>query len=91
MVWQKEEGSSATDSVTDVTDGLKLEEGSSATDSVTDVTDGLKLEEGRSHLPSPPCRNYPFHAETRSPLAPLKKGGTRVFVKSPKTSGEVCS
>jgi len=60
MVWQKEEGSSATDSVTDVTDGLKLEEGSSATDSVTDITDGLKLEEGRSHLPSPPCRNYAF-------------------------------
>jgi hypothetical protein len=25
--------------------------------------------------------------QTRSPLAPLKKGGTRVFVKSPKTSG----
>jgi hypothetical protein len=33
------EESSATDSVTDVTDVRKNEEGSSATDSVTDVTD----------------------------------------------------
>ena len=39
-----EEGSSATDSVTDLTDG----EGSSATDSVTDLTDGRgKRGEGR--------------------------------------------
>ena len=55
---------------------------SSATDFVTDVTDVTdirKKEEGR--------RNYAFYSETRSPLAPLKKGGTRVFVKSLKTSG----
>jgi hypothetical protein len=44
---KKEEGSSATDYVTDVTDGRKKEEGSSATDYVTDVTDGRKKEEGR--------------------------------------------
>ncbi|MEG4507408.1 DEAD/DEAH box helicase [Microcoleus sp. F6_B4] len=44
----KEEGSSATDSVTDVTDRRKNEEGSSATDSVTDVTDRRKKEEGSS-------------------------------------------
>ena len=46
----KEEGSSATDSVTDVTDVRNKEEGSSATDSVTDVTDVTdvrKKEEGR--------------------------------------------
>ncbi|MEG4147507.1 DEAD/DEAH box helicase [Microcoleus sp. Pol12B5] len=40
----KEEGSSATDFVTDV---RKKEEGSSATDSVTDITDVRKKEEGR--------------------------------------------
>ncbi|MEG3925878.1 hypothetical protein [Microcoleus sp. D3_18a_C4] len=52
-------GSSATDSVTDVTDVRKFgngfyngcngcqEEGSSATDFVTDVTDVRKKEEGR--------------------------------------------
>jgi 3-oxoacyl-[acyl-carrier-protein] synthase II len=43
------EGSSATDSVTDltdVTDGLKKSEGSSATDSVTNVTDVRQKEEG---------------------------------------------
>jgi len=44
---KKEEGSSATDSVTDVTDVRKKEEGSSATDSVTDVTDVRKKGEGR--------------------------------------------
>ena len=50
---KKEEGSSATDSVTDVTDVTdvrKEEEGSSATDSVTDVTDVTdvrKTEKGR--------------------------------------------
>ncbi|GEM_PF-2084231 len=43
---KKEEGSSATDSVTDVTDVRKKEEGSSATDSVTDVTDVRKKGEG---------------------------------------------
>src|SRR4028118_665547 len=45
----KEGGSSATDSVTDVTDvkdRRKKEEGSSATDSVTDVKDRRKKEEG---------------------------------------------
>ncbi|MEG4030927.1 MULTISPECIES: DEAD/DEAH box helicase [unclassified Microcoleus] len=46
----KEEGSSATDSVTDVTDVTdvrKKEEGSSATDSVTDVTDVSPMSVGR--------------------------------------------
>ncbi|MEG4807565.1 TIGR03960 family B12-binding radical SAM protein [Microcoleus sp. F8-D3] len=78
---EKEEGSSATDSVTDVTDvtdGWKKEEGSSATDSVTDVTDvtdGWKKEEGKEikedfpnspHLPlSPPLPLSP------SPTLPL--------------------
>ena len=47
---KREVGSSATDSVTDVTDVRKKEEGSSATDSVTDVTDVTdvrKTEKGR--------------------------------------------
>jgi hypothetical protein len=44
---KKEEGSSATDSITDVTDVRKKEEGSSATDSITDVTDVRKREEAR--------------------------------------------
>ncbi len=39
-------GSSATDSVTDLTDGRKNEGGSSATDCVTDLTDGRKQEGG---------------------------------------------
>jgi tRNA/rRNA methyltransferase len=43
----REVGSSATDSVTDVTDVRKKEEGSSATDSVTDVTDVRKTEKVR--------------------------------------------
>ncbi|MGB7892888.1 MAG: hypothetical protein WCF82_13440, partial [Microcoleus sp.] len=73
---KKEEGSSATDSVTDVTDVRKKEEGSSATDSVTDVTDVTdvspmsvgrrKKEEGRdnSQFPIPnfqfPISNYQY-------------------------------
>ena len=47
---KRDEGSSATDSVTDVTDVRKREERSSATDSVTDVTDVTdvrKRDEGR--------------------------------------------
>ena len=47
---KKEQRSSATDSVTDVTDvkeRRKKEEGSSATDSVTDVKDRRKTEKGR--------------------------------------------
>ncbi|MEG3918204.1 MULTISPECIES: hypothetical protein [unclassified Microcoleus] len=43
----KEEGSSATDSLTDVTDVRNKEEGSSATDSLTDVTDVRNKEEER--------------------------------------------
>ena len=43
---KKEEGSSATDYVTDLTDGRKNEGGSSATDCVTDLTDGRKQEGG---------------------------------------------
>ena len=43
----KEEGSSATSTVQDVTDVRKKEEGSSATDSVTDVTDVSPKEVGR--------------------------------------------
>ena len=51
------EGSSAADSVTDVTDRRKREEGSSATDSVTDVTDGRgeKEEETESPIPNSQC------------------------------------
>ena len=59
---EKEEGSSATDSVTDLTYGWKKEEGSSATDSVTDLTDltdARKREEGRLItqflMPNAPC------------------------------------
>jgi multiple sugar transport system ATP-binding protein len=44
---EKEEGSSATDSVTDVTDRREKKKGSSATDSVTDVTDRRKTEDGK--------------------------------------------
>src|SRR6478672_2713588 len=44
---KREEGSSATDFITDVTDVRKREEGSSATDFITDVTDVRKKEEGR--------------------------------------------
>jgi len=43
---KKEEGSSATDYVTDLTDGRKNEGGSSATDCVTDLTDLWKQEGG---------------------------------------------
>ncbi|MEG3848675.1 ATP-binding cassette domain-containing protein [Microcoleus sp. herbarium19] len=44
---EKEEGSSATDSVTDLTDRRKNEQGSAAADFVTDVTDVSPKEEGR--------------------------------------------
>jgi uncharacterized membrane protein len=47
-VISKEERSSATDSVADVTDEMKKESGSSATDSVADVTDEMKKEERSS-------------------------------------------
>ena len=68
-------GSSATDSVTDVTDVRKKEEGSSATDSVTDVTDVTdvrKKEEGR-FFPSPtlPFSDSPLLRLSHSPLLPL--------------------
>ncbi len=44
---QKEEGSSATSTVRDLTDRRKKKKGSSATDSVTDVTDRRKTEDGK--------------------------------------------
>ena len=44
---KKEEGTSATSTVQDLTDVWKQEEGSSATDYITDLTDGWKQEGGR--------------------------------------------
>ena len=64
---KKEERSSATDSVTDVTDVRKREERSSATDSVTDVTDVTdvrKRDEGRGKL-EPEDASFPGSAGER--------------------------
>ena len=59
MVWQKEEGSSATSNVRDL----------------TDVTGGLKLEEGRSHPPRPNVGITRFRPKLDPPSPPLRRGG----------------
>ncbi|WP_293341365.1 TIGR03960 family B12-binding radical SAM protein [Microcoleus sp. CAWBG58] len=80
-LFEKEEGSSATSTVQDVTDRMKNEEGSSATNSVTDVTDvspmevgRRKKEEGRStnsaNLPISQSPNPPISQSPNPPLSP---------------------
>jgi uncharacterized protein (TIGR00299 family) protein len=55
-IGDKEEGSSATSTVQDLTDVRKREEGSSATSTVQDLTDVRKREEGREKF----LNNSPF-------------------------------
>ncbi|MEG3971689.1 TIGR03960 family B12-binding radical SAM protein [Microcoleus sp. T2B6] len=79
-LFEKEEGSSATDSVTDVTDVSPMSVGSSATDSVTDVTDvtdvspmsvGREINEDFPNSPDLPLSPSPSLPLSPSPSLPL--------------------